>query len=199
MNLARAMLADGQRVRAECLAADNQAALEELLAAHQKRVLRLALRLLGDPDEAASAAQDCFLRAYRALARCPRDAQGQRRWLVRLATNLCLDRLRSRKWNWWRSRLGFEPDQGQAEPPLLRTPERELLSREIGDRLSLALRRLPARQRAVFVLRHYEDHSLEEIAGHLSLNVGTVKAHLARALEKLREELKDFYGKRAPE
>lgn len=174
-----------------------EAEFEELVARHQRRIFRLALRLLGDPEEAATASQDCFLRAYGALSRCPLDTEGQRRWLSRLAVNLCLDRLRSRKWQWWRRRLGLEKAPASSAR-LVRSPERELLAREAGDRLGRALNRLSPRQRAVFVLRHYEDCSLEQIARELSLNVGTVKAHLARALTKLRHELKDFYGTPSP-
>ena len=56
--------------------------------------------------------------------------------------------------------------------------------------------KLSARQRSVFVLKHYEDRSLEEIAGILNLDVGTVKAHMARAVAKLRTELRDLYVRR---
>src|SRR5438552_15367088 len=84
---------------------DRQAVLEEMLPVHQKRVFRIALRFLGDPDDAWTATQDCFMNAYRALDRCPTDALGRQRWLSRLVINLCLDRLRSRKWKWWRDRL----------------------------------------------------------------------------------------------
>ena len=61
-------------------------------------------------------------------------------------------------------------------------------------RLARALDRLSARQRAVFTLRHYQDLSLEEISVTLDLDVGTVKAHMFRAVSKLREELRDLYG-----
>jgi RNA polymerase sigma-70 factor (ECF subfamily) len=64
---------------------------------------------------------------------------------------------------------------------------------QITARLSSALERLSARQRAVFTLRHYEDMSLEEIGNILGLDVGTVKAHMFRAVAKLREELRDLY------
>ncbi len=172
-------------------------ALEDLVAAHQKLVFRLSLRLLGDADEAATATQDSFLRALTALDRCPADAEGQRRWIARLATNLCLDRLRSRKWKWWRQRLGLETAAAVHRPSSSVSPEREFLAREAGHRLLRALGRLSPRQRAVFVLRHYEDYSLEQIADHLAMNVGTVKSHLNRALCGLRRELREFYGPRA--
>lgn len=182
----------------ERLQAGDVAAFEGLVAAHQKRVFRIALRLLGDVEEAACATQDCFLRAFGALPRCPKAAAEQERWLARLATNLCLDRLRSRKWRWWRRRLGLESKEAGAEVTALasplRSPEREILARELADRLTRALDRLSPRQRAVFVLRHYEGCSQEEIAQQLSLNIGAVKAHLSRALVKLRRELREFYG-----
>ncbi len=194
MKLVQALSMPVQGICRESSRAGDAGAFEELVASHQKRVFTLALRLLGDADEAASAAQDCFLRAFGAAARCPEDAAGQQQWLCRMVINLCLDRLRSRKWKWWRQRLGLEDSPVGSEPFSLRTPERELLSKELGAELARALDRLSPRQRAVFVLRHYEDCSLEEIAGHLALNVGTIKAHLARALENLRRELKGFYG-----
>ncbi len=170
--------------------AGDSAAFEALVAAHQRRLFLLALRLLGDAEEAATATQDCFLRVFKALDRCPLTAPEQQRWLARVVINLCLDRLRSRKWNWWRERLGLE----NRDATHVRTPERELLSKEIATQLARALERLSPRQRAVFVLRHYEGQSLEQIAEQLSLTVGAVKAHLARAISHLRRELKDFYG-----
>ncbi len=170
--------------------------LERLMAAHQKLVFRIALRMLGEPEEAANAAQDCFLRAYRAIASCPGSDEGRRRWLLRIVSNLCLDRLRSRKWRWWKRGLGLEQ---AAEAEAFSRPDRDVLAREIGDRLSAALARLSPRQRAVFILRHYEGLALEEITVQLALNIGTVKVHLSRALESLREELQDFYGKRTPD
>jgi RNA polymerase sigma-70 factor (ECF subfamily) len=71
--------------------------------------------------------------------------------------------------------------------------EDRLFAKQIVERLERALHRLTIRQRAVFSLRHYEDRSLAEIAGILDLDVGTVKVHLFRAVEKLREELHDLY------
>ena len=68
---------------------------------------------------------------------------------------------------------------------------------EIMARLERAMGRLSARQRAVFTLRHYEDLSLEEISRILDLDVGTVKAHMFRAVTKLREQLRDLYGGKA--
>lgn len=176
----------------------DEAAFGELVRLHQKRVFRIALRMLGDVDDAATATQDCFLRAFRAISRCPNQPDHQRFWMTRLVTNVCFDRLRNRRWRWWRERLGITASERQA--PVLRTPERELLARELADSLARALDRLSPKQRAVFVLRHYEGCPLDQIAAQLSMRVGTVKSHLGRALQTLRRELKDFYyGQPAPE
>lgn len=176
--------------------ASDEGLFAALLVAHQKRVFGIALRMLGDPDEAATATQECFLRAFRALGKCPEEEGGQRRWLARLATNLCLDRLRSRRWRWWRERLGLDTPGSEAAARV-RSPERELLAREAAGRIEEALARLSPRQRAVFILRHYEDLPLDEIAASLGMNIGTVKSHLSRALVAMRRELKDFYDPRS--
>jgi RNA polymerase sigma-70 factor (ECF subfamily) len=110
--------------------------------------------------------------------------------------NTCLDRLRSKRWQFWRKR----PDAHDEEIILSLTPsmspdaEDQAFGLEIGQRLARAMDRLSGRQRAVFTLRHFEDKSLDEIAAILSLDNGTVKAHMARAVAKLREELKDLYA-----
>ncbi len=84
-------------------------------------------------------------------------------------------------------------------PESLPDAEDHTFASEIGQRLTAALDRLSARQRAVFTLRHFEDRSLEEIGSILDLDVGTVKAHMFRAIQKLREELRDVYAYRTLE
>jgi len=118
------------------------------------------------------------------------------RWITRIAVNTCLDRLRSRKWQFWRKRPNGEEEEWLLETTSSPRPEAEdkCFAREIRARLEMALNRLSPRQRAVFTLRHFEDMSLEEISTTLGLDVGTVKAHMFRAVSKLREELREFYG-----
>src|SRR5579862_7995723 len=169
------------------------------MASEQRRVYGLCQRLLRDSDEADSATQDVFLKAYTAL--CKEDAKAlddPARWLTRIAVNTCLDRMRSQRWRFWRRR----PSQ-QDEEMILRLassarPEAEdrYFAGQILARLEAALERLSPRQRATFTLRHYDDLSLEEIGNLLDLDIGTVKAHMHRAVVKLRHELRDLYGGR---
>ncbi len=154
--------------------------------------------MLRDPDEASTAAQDAFLRAYRHQRKPGVSAiEEPARWLTRVAVNVCVDRLKLRRWNLFRKRaapaeeelvLAFAPAAGP-------DPERLLFSRQIARRIADAMERLSEKQRAAFVLRHFEGMAFEEIAAALAVDTGTAKTHLCRAFEKLRKELEDLYGR----
>ena len=169
------------------------------MASEQRRVFALCHRLLRDSDEADSATQDVFLKAYNALRK--EDAKAlddPARWLTRIAVNTCLDRLRSQRWRFWRKRPSQQDEQLILRLASSARPEAEdrYFAGQIRQRLETALAKLSPRQRAAFTLRHYDDLSLEEIGSLLDLDVGTVKAHMHRAVVKLREELRDLYGER---
>ncbi len=166
------------------------------MASEQKRIFLLCRRMLQDVEEADSATQDTFLKAWQALKRPEsKELDDPSKWVTRIAINTCLDRLRSRRWQFWRKRPLPEDEAAVLSMAASADPnaERRVLAREIVERLERALDKLSSRQRAAFTLRHYEDRSLAEIAGILDLDVGTVKVHLFRAVEKLREELHDLY------
>jgi len=167
------------------------------MATEQQRVFLLCRRMLQDPDEADSATQDVFLKAYKALTKStePSQLDNPAKWLTRIAVNTCLDRLRSKKWKIWQRRPAAEDERRILETTLERAvnAEAQVFAKQIQRRLELALIKLSGRQRAVFSLRHFEAMPLEDIAQVLKLDTGTVKAHLFRAIAKLREELKDLY------
>jgi RNA polymerase sigma-70 factor (ECF subfamily) len=158
--------------------------------------------MLRSSDDADSASQDVFIKAYRALERNEKEAiESPAKWLTRVAVNTCLDRLRSKRWLFWQKRASQEDEQTILRLTPASGPNQEdaLVAREITRRLNVALDKLSVRQRSVFVLRHDEDRSLEDIGEILGLDVGTVKAHMARAVRKLREELRDLYGRQTLE
>lgn len=178
-------------------AADLLREFDSWVGREQKRVYLLCLRMLQDAEEADMAAQDCFLKAHKALtAKQSLELEDPSKWITRIAVNTCLDRLRSRSWKLWRRR----PSQEDEAVILANAPEEspcaesQAFAQEISARLQAALAVLSERQRAVFLLRHYEDRKLDEIAEILDLDVGTVKAHMARAVAKLRLLLRDLYG-----
>ena len=181
------------------LPGDFTADFSTWMASEQRRVYGLCQRLLRDSDEADSATQDVFLKVYQALRK--EDAKvldDPARWVTRIAVNTCLDRLRSQRWRFWRRRPSQQDEQMILRLASSTRPEAEdrYFAGQIRARLENALERLSPRQRATFTLRHYDDLSLEQIGDVLDLDVGTVKAHMHRAVVKLRSELSDLYGGR---
>lgn len=167
------------------------------MTSEQRRIYSLCQRFLQDRDEADSATQDVFLKAYQALQReDAKELDDPARWITRIAVNTCLDRLRSRKWQFWRRRPSPEDERAILAMAASTRPgaEDRYFANQIGARLTSALEKLSPRQRAVFTLRHFDDLSLEEIGSILQLDIGTVKAHMFRAVTKLRHDLRDLYG-----
>jgi RNA polymerase sigma-70 factor (ECF subfamily) len=170
------------------------------MTSEQRRIYGLCYHMLQDRDEADSATQDVFLKAYRALQKPGTEEPTEpAKWLTRIAVNTCLDRLRSRRWQFWRRRAQANEEQDTLDHAVVLDPPADdwYFATQIRERLGAAIARLSDRQRAVFTLRHYENLSMEEIAGVLGLDTGTVKAHMHRAVSKLRIELRDLYGGRA--
>ena len=184
----------GQAARADQgLAAEE---FDAIVRAHQRRVYRVLLGLVRDPDAAATLAQECFLRAYR-HRRSFRGEASVGTWLVRIAVNLAADHGRNRRTAFWRRLFAAAKPEGAAAPSADDTadprasPELQLAVREQLQAVWSAVEGLSAQQRTAFVLRFAEEMTLEEVAQAMSLEVGTVKAHLARALGALRKKFKE--------
>ena len=166
------------------------------MVSEQRRVFLLCYRMLQQRDEADTAVQDTFLKAFKALNQPkPPALDDPGKWVTRIAVNTCLDRLRSRTWKFWSRRPGQEDETLILEMATSGAPDAEdrAYAREIEMRILSAIAELSPRQKAVFTLRHFEDRRLDEIAEILDVDLGTVKAHMARAVAKMRGQLKDLY------
>lgn len=161
---------------------------EAVYRANAGRLGRLARLLLRDPEEAQEVVQEVFLKVAGALDRLERPRAWDP-WLTRLTINACRDRYRSGWWRLWRRRRARLEAIEVVDPRP--TPDREAAGAEARDRLWAAFQRLPARQREVFALRHFEGWSTELIAESLGLSPGSVKTHLFRAVHRLRAALGD--------
>ncbi len=151
---------------------------------HKDRVHNYARGILHDAEDAKDVAQECLIRLWRHREQIEPGA-GCRSWLLRSAHNLCIDRLRRRS-----TRLEAVPNDDAADPTDGRPgPERLASSAELAGRLERALLELEDRDRAIVLLREVEGLAYEEIAGLLDLRMGTLKATLHRAREKLRQAL----------
>jgi RNA polymerase sigma-70 factor (ECF subfamily) len=179
----------------DLLAAGTDHAARELFAQivtrQQRRASRIAWHYLRDVAEADEAVQDAFVKAYTHIASFQRHLSFEV-WLTRILINGCLDRqkARTRRSRW----LLPVADAGRRDQDAIeratrpgdRSPEAELLAREWRDQLVAAVERLPDRQRLVFKLCHYADHSTRDVAQMTGLNESTVRVHLFRAIRKLR-------------
>ena len=176
-------------------AAATEAEFEEWVRRYQRRVYRYLLMLVRDPEEADNLTQESFLKAYRALSTFRGECSVET-WLLRIATNLARDRARDRKAGFWKRLLGLDDEeespQVAAHVSRLPSPEKLLLHREAVEAVWKAVETLSQQQRAVFVLRFVEELELREIAEVMGLRVGSVKAHLFRALQTVRGQLKEL-------
>ena len=161
-------------------AAGEQAAARALTFRHAPRLLALARRMLGDAAEAEDVAQETLLRLWK-IAPDWRDEARLSTWLHRVASNLCLDRLRRRRGQG----LDAVPEIADAAA----SAQHGLETRDRLGALNSALDTLPERQRAAIVLRHIEEHSNIEIARRLELSVEAVESLLARGRRALAERL----------
>ena len=169
---------------------DNPTSYEELYSAHRQQVLRICRVLLADRHEAEEVAQEVFLKMFRAYqTQDHTQAMDWKPWLTRVSVNACRDRRRTGWWKWWR--LANIEYRETDHPSRGRTPEEEVLSRELQRHLWLAFRKLSARQQEVFTLRYVEGFSTEDVAETLRMSAGSVKRHLFRAVHQLRRSLGD--------
>lgn len=166
---------------------------ENLVRTHQRQIYRILWLQLRDRDAAETLTQECFLRAFRKW----HDFRGESSvgtWLIRIALNLARDHSRNRRLAFWRHLGRARPtDVSQNVESVLPdpdpSPERRLIAREQLAAVWASVNRLPARQRTCFVLRYVEELPIAEIARVLQLEVGTVKAHLARAVGAVRRHV----------
>ncbi|MEA2570450.1 MAG: polymerase sigma-70 factor, subfamily [Acidobacteriota bacterium] len=171
--------------------AGDEAAFAAIVERFQRRIYRVAFAIVRNEADADGIAQDTFVQAYTHLRKFEGRAELET-WLTRIAINRSRDTLRRRRF----VSLFTRSDDGEGREIMLVEPiderpdaERQLMSRQLRVAIERAVERLSSQQKVIFRLRHYENLALEEIAEHLGLSAGTVRAHLFRAIHKVRKEL----------
>ncbi len=168
-------------------------AFEPLVTENQSRVYHLALKMLSDPEDAYDVSQEAFLKAFTSLKSFKGESSFSS-WLYRIAANLCLDQLRSRKKQKTASLVYLDDEETEQElqlPDLRYEPASELERRELRRAIDAALDKLPAQSRSILLLREASGLSYSEIGRTLGLEEGTVKSRLFRARAKLAKILRD--------
>ena len=174
-------------------AARDEDACAELVAEHQRMVYQLSLNLLNDHNEALDLSQEVFLRVFRTVQSF-RGHSSLRTWIYRIVVNQARNRQR-----WWRRRHRAQQvsldqhirEHGDVAEAVDHGPDRLVGQKQLGERIRIALDRLPFDQKTAIVLREIDGLSYDEIGFSLGIAVGTVKSRLARAREGLRAQLRD--------
>ena len=163
-----------------------------LVAANYRvQIYRFLLSSTRDIDLAETLTQECFLKAHRNWGSFRGDSSPMT-WLMRIAINLQKDHWRNRRMQFWRTTRTNSVDLDEASewlPSGESSAETQLLARERVKQVWTAVKGLSERQRTVFLLRYVEEQELSEIAAATGLSEGTVKAHLSRAVARVRLEL----------
>jgi RNA polymerase sigma-70 factor (ECF subfamily) len=180
--------------------AGDKTACAECITAHSAEVYRLALRLMKNEAEAEEVTQETFLSAFRGIGQF--DGRSDlRTWLYRIAYNAAMMRLRKPSPETVSVEEAADPDDGGVVPQALfewrDLPEEELEKAELREELERAIRELPEKMRAVFVLRELENLSTEDVAAALGISEDVVKTRLHRARLRLRELLAGFFAPEA--
>ncbi len=176
---------------AQARAGDSEA-FRLLVERHSRALFKLAYRMTGNEHDAEDVVQEAFLKAYRSLDRFEQRSQVGS-WLYRIAANCAFDVLRKRQRR--ESRLdsldGDDSPEPQAAEP---GPDRLALGGDVRRHMDAALERMSPRERAAFVLRHFEGRSVREIELALGMDTTAVKQSVCRAVRKAREVLAPLTG-----
>lgn len=192
--------ADNEAVLVAAARAGDVSAFTELVSRYERRIFRLAMNITQNREDAEDVMQEAFLKSYQHLG----EFQGQSRfytWLVRIAVNEGLMRLRKRRPN-----LVSLDEPAETEDSLLPhqiedwgpSPEQRFAQTELNEILQSVIGELDPTFRTVFVLRDVEQLSTEETAKALGLSVPAVKSRLLRGRLKLRQKLDRYFQRGTP-
>ncbi|MEN8697830.1 RNA polymerase sigma factor SigW [Bacillus infantis] len=170
----------------------DQNAFGEIVEIYKDKVFQLCFRMLGNRHEAEDIAQEAFLRAYINIQSFNIDLKFST-WLYRIATNLCIDRIRKKKPDYFLDAEVAGTDGLTMYSQIAadtRLPEEDVESLELQETIQNEISKLPEKYRSVIVLKYIEELSLNEISEIMDLPLGTVKTRIHRGREALRKQLR---------
>ncbi len=191
-----------REISLEALQAGNRAEFARLVDEYSTQIYRLALKMLGDEQDAEDVLQNTFMKVLQSIDKFE-GRSSLSTWLYRIGVNEALMLLRRQKPT-IPVAMDYEDDDNEIRHPTQFTdwcclPEEDLLSEEARRHLDKAIRRLPEKLQVVFLLRDIEGLSIRETSEALDLSETAVKTRLLRARLNLREQLSTYYGERLKE
>ena len=173
----------------------DASAFEELVSRYERKIFRLTMNITRNREDAEDAMQDAFMKAYSHLHAFQEDSRFYT-WLVRIAANEALMRLRKRRPNQFSLDEPIESDDDLIPRELEDwgpSPEQKYAQTEMGDILNKMIDQLQPDFRVVFMLRDIEELSTEQTAAAMGISVPAVKSRLLRARLKLRQKLDRYF------
>jgi RNA polymerase sigma-70 factor (ECF subfamily) len=188
-------MAENEQILIDRFCTGDHAAFHELVGRHKKKIYYLAYDITGDHQEAEDISQEVFIKMYRSLKTFRRDAK-MSSWLYQITVNASIDSLRKKSSRQATpisefDRLNIQESLAASKVSAF-DPLRSTESSQIQNHISQALKKISPKERTIFVMRHYNDLKLGEIAEVLGITIGTVKSLLFRAIRKLRKELSSY-------
>ena len=184
-----------ERALVQQIQAGDQNAFRQLVEQNKENVYYLALDLTGNHYDAEDVSQDVFIKAYKGIGKF-RSGARLNTWLYRITMNTFIDKTRKKQLKVVNLPATDEEDETNpvdlVADGVTGNPEREMSAGRIDEHIQKALQILSEQERAVFVMRHYQDMALKEISETLEIAEGTVKSLLFRSIRKLRQRL-SFY------
>ena len=166
-------------------------AFQELVDLYKKQIYYLGLDLTGNHHDAEDLTQEVFIKAFQSIHKFRGDSRVSS-WLHRIAVNAHIDTKRKKSLTMTKSYDGPDEDPGRFAAPEHAAdihPHKNVERARMQEDIEQALQGLTARERMVFVLRHYQDLAIKEIAEAMEISEGTVKSFLFRAIKKLQKTL----------
>jgi RNA polymerase sigma-70 factor (ECF subfamily) len=184
---------DKQEITLIKLAQDgNKKAFEDLVKKHDSKVLQIAFSILGNQQDAQDVYQETFIRVFINITNFKFQSSFST-WVIRIVINQSINHYRKK---YFKQKLSpFEQDKEYIDNLCDHhaSPEDKLVSLEILKQVEKSMNILSVKERTVFILKHYHDYKLKEIAEMMNCKEGTVKNYLFRATQKLRKKLKSYY------
>lgn len=180
------------RKRIKQIKKGDQEAFADIVDLYKDKIYQLCYRMLGNAHEAEDIAQEAFIRAYVNIHTFDVKKKFST-WLYRIATNLCIDRIRKKKPDYYldaevAGTEGLTMYSQVASSDL--KPDEEVEAMDLQDTIQKEILKLPEKYRSVIVLKYIDELSLQEISDILEIPIGTVKTRIHRGREALRKQLR---------
>ena len=173
----------------------NIFAFETLVHQYDEQVMKIILNLVNDIEDAKDIYQEVFIKVFRSISKFKFQSKFST-WLFKIAVNTCINFRKKRVKHRFDS-LDEEYENTNRLTTISLTnnakdPEQQLLDSELSRQIQLCINQLSPKQRAVFVLRHYQGHKISEIAEILNCAEGTVKNYMFRSMQKMRKFMQSY-------